>query len=329
MKNKIGQVAGPKALITVLDFTKVSNALVQKELDLNKKGLTDLCLFYCSLNPVLKSKSLIFKALKSSIRLTIEQYKNNRENIEDIISEALFLLKKASIKYFEKNRDCNFEQFAIVHIREGIKGYRNKWNGFSSSDRNELIHSAIRAIKKQNCHSTERLTYEEAKHLAKHFNLCDIGGYKIIWDLENIHFEKQSEWKIINSSDSEKKIHVVDNIKMCGDTPTLGSSLSNFIKSYHNSPENISSGEIYKINEERKNKLDIFKNFEKIYCNSEIKKNIFKKRMFCQKEEEVKLKYLSNLFGISIQRISLIEKKLKEEFKNFYTVEKNKTEDIK
>ena len=122
MKNKIGQVAGPKALITVLDFTKVSNALVQKELDLNKKGLTDLCLFYCSLNPVLKSKSLIFKALKSSIRLTIEQYKNNRENIEDIISEALFLLKKASIKYFEKNRDCNFEQFAIVHIREGIKG---------------------------------------------------------------------------------------------------------------------------------------------------------------------------------------------------------------
>ena len=55
MKNKIGQVAGPKALITVLDFTKVSNALVQKELDLNKKGLTDLCLFYCSLNPVLKS----------------------------------------------------------------------------------------------------------------------------------------------------------------------------------------------------------------------------------------------------------------------------------
>ncbi len=329
MEYKIGQVAGPKALITVVDFTKASNALVQKELNLNKKGLKDLCLFYCSLKPNLKSKSLIFKALKSSIRLTIDQYKNNRENTEDIISEALFLLKKASIKYFEKNRDCNFEQFAIVHIREGIKGYRNKWNSFSSSDRNELIHSAIRAIKKQNCHTTERLTYEEAKHLAKHFNLCNINGYKIIWDLENIHFEKKSEWKIINSSDSEKKIHVADNIKMCGEKPILGSALSNYIKSYNNSPENVSSGEIYKIDEENKIKLRIFKKFEEIYCNSEIKKNIFKKRMFCLKEEEVKLKYLSSLFAISIQRISLIEKKLKEEFKNFYTVEKNKTEDIK
>ena len=59
-----------------------------------------------------------------------------------------------------------------------FKKYRSKWNGYNGSDRNELIHSAIRSIKKLNCKSGERLNYLEAKHLAKHFNLCENKGYK-------------------------------------------------------------------------------------------------------------------------------------------------------
>ena len=35
--------------------------------------------------------------------------------------KVFYLLQQASIKYFEIVRDINFEQFAIVHIRENIK----------------------------------------------------------------------------------------------------------------------------------------------------------------------------------------------------------------
>ena len=172
MKNRFGQVAGPKALVTVKDFTKISETLVQRELALNTRGLGNLALHYCTLQKTNKKKSLIFRALKKSLRLTEESYELDRENTEDIISEALYLLKEASIKYFEKDRDCNFEQFAVVHIREKIKNYKSKWNNLNGSDRNELIHSAIRAIKNKNCQSGKKLNYDEAKHLAKHFNLC-------------------------------------------------------------------------------------------------------------------------------------------------------------
>ena len=330
MNNNLGQVAGHKALITVVNFTEASNSLVQKELNLITKGVTNLALFYCTLNPYTKTKSIIYRALKSIFRLTSDQYEKNKEDTEDIVSEALFLLRSASIKYFEKDRNCNFEQFAVTHIKEGIKGYRSKWNGFNGSDRNELIHSAIRAIKKQNCQSSGRLTYSEAKHLAAHFNLCSQNGHKIIWDLENIHFEKQSEWKIINSEkETNDFIHVSENIELSGDVPILGSCLSKFIKSYHNTPENISSGEIFKIEEERNNNIKIIKKFQDLYLDNKIKKLIFEKRMYCEKENEIKLKDLSKLLNISIQRISLIEKNLRNEFKKYFNVEKNKTEDIK
>lgn len=330
MNNNLGQVTGQKALITVVNFTEASDSLVYNELNLNTKGVTNLTLFYCTLNPHTKKKSLIYRALKSIFKLTSDQYEKNKENTEDIISEALFLLRSASIKYFEKDRNCNFEQFAVTHIKEGIKGYRSKWNGFNGSTRNELIHSAIRAIKKQNCQSNGRLTYFEAKHLAAHFNLCNQNGHKIIWDLENTHFEKKSEWKIINSEkETNNFIHVSENIELSGDVPTLGSCLSKFVKSYHNTPENISSGEIFKIKDERKNKIKIIKKFQDTYLDNEIKKIIFEKRMYCEKENEIKLKDLSKLLNISIQRISLIEKNLRNEFKKYFNVEKNKSEDIK
>lgn len=330
MNNNLGQVAGPKALIKVINFTKASDSLVQSELNLISKDVANLGLFYCTLSPSKKTKSLIYRALRSIFKLTSDQYEKNKENTEDIISEALFLLRSASIKYFEKDRDCNFEQFAVTHIRENIKGYRSKWNGLNGSDRNELIHSAIRVIKQQNCQSNERLTFAEAKHLAKHFNLCSQNGYKTIWELENIHFERKSEWKVVNSEkDKNDIIHVSEDVKLSGDTPIFSSCLSNFVKSYHNTPENISSGEILKIEEEKKNNIRIIKKFQKFHLDNKIKKSIFEKRMYCEKENEIKLKDLSKLLNISIQRISFIEKNLREEFKNYFNVEKNKSEDIK
>ena len=72
MKNRFGQVAGLKALITVTDFTKISETLVQSELALNTRGLDNLALHYCTLQKANKKKSLIFRALKKSLRLTEE-----------------------------------------------------------------------------------------------------------------------------------------------------------------------------------------------------------------------------------------------------------------
>lgn len=328
MKNGLGQVTGPKALITVVDFTKVTEALVQKELELIGKGVSNLPLSYCNLNPQNKKKSLIYRALKNTFKPSLYKYRNNRENTEDVISEALYLLKEASIKFFEKDRYFNFEQFAVVHIREGIKGYRSKWNGLNGSDRNELIHSAIRAIKNKNCKSGEHLNYSEANHLAKHFNLCEDKGYKIIWELESHHFEKQSDWKTVETDEGKDQIHVTEIFKK-GNSLPHNISLSNNIKSHHNTPEIRSSGENLFISEEKNNLKKIINKFKQTYLDNNIKKIIFEKRMYCQKENELKLKCLSNLLGISIQRISIIEKNLKEKFKNYYTVEKNKTEDIK
>ena len=172
------QLAYQPVILTVQDFTVASKKLLSKELDL-VKGKTNLSLAYCELSPEKRAKSLIYRTLKNSFKLTINKYVNDKENTEDIISEALYLLKEASIKYFEKNRDYNFEQFAFTHIKEGIKGYRSKWNNLNSSDKNELIHTAIRIIKKKNYKAAERLNYEEAKHLAEHFNLNKSGGYKL------------------------------------------------------------------------------------------------------------------------------------------------------
>ena len=79
----------------------------------------------------------------------------------------------------------------------------------------------------------------------------------------------------------------------------------------------------------KKNNIRIIKKFQKFHLDNKIKKSIFEKRMYCEKENEIKLKDLSKLLNISIQRISFIEKNLREEFKNYFNVEKNKSEDIK
>ncbi len=327
MKNRFGQVAGLKALITVTDFTKISETLIQRELALNTRGLDNLALHYCTLQKANKKKSLIFRALKKSLRLTEENYELDRENTEDIISEALYLLKEASIKYFEKDRDCNFEQFAVVHIREKIKNYKSKWNNLNGSDRNELIHSAIRAIKNKNCQSGKKLNYDEAKHLAKHFNLCSINGYKIIWELESQHFEKKVDWVTVNNEEGKDEMHVTEIFKKGNSIPNI--NLSNYIKSFHNTPEIRSAGEKLFIKDEKENIKKIIHKFKLIYVNNNIKSLIFDNRIYCESEKELKLKELSKILRISIQRISFIEKNLKKNFKNFFNVEKIKSEDIK
>ena len=147
MKTRLGQVAGQKALITLINLTNASEALVATELEIVKNN-SNLTQAYCTLSTDSRKKSIIYRAIKHLLKISL--YYNNRENTEDVVSEALFLLKEASLKYFEETREINFEQFAIVHIRESIKGYLSKTNGLSSSDQNNLIHTAIKIIKKKN-----------------------------------------------------------------------------------------------------------------------------------------------------------------------------------
>ena len=327
MPNLQKKLASIPALLTVADFTKASDALIAKELDIIK-GKTDLCLAYSNLNPSQRKKSLIYRSLKNVFKPSIYTYKNDKENTEDIVSEALYLLKQASIKFFEEDRNYNFEQFAVVHIREGIKGYRSKWNNLNGGNRYELIHSAIKAIKNKNCMAGKRLDYLEAKHLAKHFNLCETSGYKTIWELEALHFEKQADWKKIDLGDGEEEVHLTEIFKKGNNLPH-NINLSNHIKSYHNTPEIRSSSENLFIREEKKNNKKIIDKFIKTNLDNNIKKTIFEKRMYCRKEDEFKLKSLSDVLGISIQRISVIEKDIQKQFKNYFSIEKNKSEDIK
>ena len=79
--------------------------------------------------------------------------------------------------------------------------------------------------------------------------------------------------------------------------------------------------------EDLENSKKIFKKF-KLHLK-ENEKIIFEKRIYCNKEDEIKLKELSALLNISIQRISKIESQIKEKLKSFYSVENKKITDIK
>ena len=142
MPNLQKQLASNQINFSVVDYTQAANYLINQELSLirNKSNLLDA---YLSLEPRKRHKSIIYKAIISSLK----NVSKNREDVEDMLSEALFLLRKASLKYFEKERSFNFTAYAITFIRESIKEYRSKWNGLSGSDRNELIHTAIESLK--------------------------------------------------------------------------------------------------------------------------------------------------------------------------------------
>ena len=79
--------------------------------------------------------------------------------------------------------------------------------------------------------------------------------------------------------------------------------------------------------EELEKNRNIFKLFN--FQLNENEKLIFAKRMYCNKEDEIKLKEISNLLNISIQRVSKIESDIKNKFKNFYTIENKKITGIK
>jgi RNA polymerase sigma factor (sigma-70 family) len=310
------QLATNPVLLSVVNYTEASSKLVDNELNL-VKGNNNISEAYYNLKSVNRNKSIIYKSIKG----VLKNFSKNREEVEDIVSESLFLLQKASLKYFEEVRSINFQQYAITFIRESIKEYRSKWNGLSGSDRNELIHTAIKIIKNKNYKSGDRLNYEEAKCLAKHFNLCEEKGYKKIWELESLHYEKKSIWKnVTNDNGREEEIYITDNLN-CAIT------ISENIKSYYNSPENISALEVNSNQEELEKNKKIFYLF-KLQLNSN-EKLIFEKRMYCNKEDEMKLKEISTLLNISIQRVSKIENNIKKKLKNFYSVENKKITGIK
>ena len=314
MNNNLGQVAGQKALITLINFTEASEALVNNELELVKNN-ANLAQAYCTLSPDIRQKSLIYRAIKHLLK--ISHYYNNKENTEDIVSEALFLLKEASLKFFEENRSINFEQFATVHIRESIKGYLSKTNGLSSSDQNNLIHTAIKIIKKKtdNC----RLSYDQAKHLAKCYNLCEKNGYKKIWRLESLHFDKISLWqKVTNEDGGEEEICIADKKQI--------NLYDNSFQNDFNDPA-IIFDEIENQKELDKNKI-ILNNFSK-NLDKVNEKIIFEKRLYCVSENPLKLKDLAKLLNISIQRVSTIENNIKKKLKDFYTIENKIITDIK
>ena len=315
MENSTGQVAGQQALITVFDLTSASNSLVNKELSLIKTSI-NLTKSYCNLCPESKKKSLVYRALKKFLKNDI--FLSNEDLAENIVSEALLLLKQASIKYFEIKKEINFEQFAVVYISENIKSFLTKNNGQNSSDKNELIHSAIRIIKKNS--NSPRLSYSEAVHLAKHFNLCSKNGYKKIWELESLHFEKKPLWqKFENEEGLSEEICIADklNISLYDNTN---------LKTIYN-PE-------YLLEEKEKNKKieyhqkKILINFEKTLTNKK-EKIIFSKRIFNSELKIYKLKEISAILNISIQRINKIEKNLRSKLKKIYSVENKKFEDIK
>ena len=52
MNNNLGQVAGQKALITLINFTEASEALVDNELELVKNN-ANLALAYCTLSQII------------------------------------------------------------------------------------------------------------------------------------------------------------------------------------------------------------------------------------------------------------------------------------
>lgn len=315
MENSIGQVAGQKALITVFDLTSASNLLVNKELSLIKTSI-NLTKSFCNLCPKAKKKSLVYRALKKFLKNDI--FLNNEDLVENIVSEALLLLKQASIKYFEIKKEINFEQFAVVYISENIKSFLTKNNGQNSSDKNELIHSAIRIIKKNS--NSPSLSYSEAVHLAKHFNLCPKNGYKKIWELESLHFEKKPLWqKFENEEGLSEEICIADKLDI-----SLYDNTN--LKTIYN-PE-------YLLEEKEKNKKielhqkKILINFENTLTNKK-EKIIFSKRIFNSKLKIYKLKEISAILNISIQRINKIEKNLRSRLKKIYSVENKKFEDIK
>jgi len=284
-----------------------TNQFLIKELNLLEDS--NLAISYFNLSKNNKNKSIIYKAIKYIIR----NYHNDRENIEDLVSEALMLLKIASEKFLETKREINFEQFAITYVRENIKKYRSKINGLNGSDKNELIHTAIKIIKNNNQRPYGRLKFSEIKKIVDHFNLDKKKGFKKVWELESIHLEKKPLW-IKDSHNEDKEICIIDDLKN-------KVSISNFLN------ENKTTIDVLI---DLENKENIKKIIKKFFVNlNEQEKIIFQKRIFNEKDCYEKLKDISQKLNISIQRINKIENNLKIKLKDYFIVENKKLTGIK
>ena len=104
---------------SVINYTQASDKLVKNELSLIEIKVIYEAYLYLDQNK--RKKSIIYKAIVG----VIKNKSLNREDSEDILSEALYLLRKA-LKYFETDRLFNFNAYAITFIRESIKQYRSK-----------------------------------------------------------------------------------------------------------------------------------------------------------------------------------------------------------
>lgn len=294
-----------KSVNLALIGLKNPQSLVDNEISLFPKNYETFLDKFLNIPNSSKNNSIIYKALKNFIKIS-----NNRENNEDILSEGFYLLQQASIKYFEIVRDINFEQFAIVHIRENIKSYINKYNKLNSSDKNELIHTAIKQIKKKS--DKAYLTTKQINKLINYFNLDPIKGIKKIWQLESFHFENISLWKKLDNKDGfEEEVCITDKKDK--------SLYDNLYQSNYEDPAIVV--EKFDRNKENILKKEIIK---KVYntLKKDNEKIIFEKRIYNYNNKFLKLKELSNLLNISIQRINCIEKKLKKKINETYIVEK-------
>ena len=141
MPNLQNQLASTQIILSVNNYTDASSELVAKELELIK-GNPNICEAYYSLGSRDRSKSIIYKSIKGIIK----NFSKNREDVEGIVSEALFLLHKSSLKYFEEVRTINFPKCALTFIRDSIEECRSNWNGLCGSDRHQLLHTDLQSI---------------------------------------------------------------------------------------------------------------------------------------------------------------------------------------
>lgn len=285
MQNVSGQVAGPKALITVYDLTSASKALVNAEVALIKAQGVSFVDSLAKLSKEKRYQSIICCALSRCDR-----------SDEDVVSQALLSLQEASIKYFEEDRTINFKQFAIIYIRKYTSEYKNKQNNTNGSDINELIHSAIRIVRKCKNRQVQHLLFNEAKHLAEHFSLSGNKGIRKIYEMEAIQFGKISDWAV---NEDGKEYYRLDDQRNDISDPN------------YRPPNSIEEKAI------EKQHLNILANQSQLFLDSCDNKEslIFKKRINCKKK--ITLDELSKVLNISIQRINCIEKTLYEKFVNF------------
>ena len=281
--SNLNKLAPKNTIFAVIDTASAAKSIVNKEIATIKADNLSFVDSLAKLSRSQRASSIICKALNYKARLD-----------EDLVSEALLSLQDASFKYFEEERTINFSQFAIVFIRKRITDYINKLNHTNGSDLHERIHSAIKTIKR-NSNRSGFLTFKEIKQITNHFNLTGNEGFKKVQQLEAIQLGCEHDWK--TNETGEEYYRFDDQKNEVVNTSYNTNYINNLFKnSYLDQQKSFL----------KKQALIFLKN-----CNKK-EKIIFKARINC--EEQVALNKLSKILNISFQMVSLIEKKLKQNF---------------